>query len=601
MIRTLFMVFTLLSCINVRATLDKSGHLMLITYDINAPDRSQGVVKVDILFHWKGKLYKVASHRYPVPVVSISDTFPWFSRSEWEGGDLEVVFYKVNRGKVERYISEREIEVRDLGFPPMSEDEYFVDLSKVKEYEGPDPYAWRMLGYDAGHTGYYPFPLYPPLEFKWILETWGHPGSWITDVSGAAGHGMLFIPKSASQWNILTARDIETGEVIWQRYVTANAMTSALSEGDSVLFVGTVIGFTPSKDTTFYAFDPFTGEVKWGMAFKTVQQSPIVVDSLVYVPSYGLSKIFCVTYRGDTLWSSQAGFPSPVYSDGIIVHTVFDSVLDARNYLTGELMWDFTGSGRISNLLSYESKVIFSPGTNEPLYAFDLQNGHMLWSYWEYINGPPLNGFYSRIYWGYGAYMGDTMYTILCAINSFNGQFIWDTVLEPADTNKGRIARIVATQDTFLWFTNCGRIYVLKNFSKVYEIDLPPSLAVFPGHHFPIAYHDKFIYAHEDYLVVYEADTVDTSWGQDTLLNFALYSFTLEGKNYLKLILPEEGSVSLSLYTVSGARIWGFKTFLNKGEYTLPLPTFPSGVYLLRYALPNYGGVQKILLIKNRR
>ncbi len=219
-----------------------------------------------------------------------------------------------------------------------------------------------MLGYDPGHTGYYPFSLYPPLEMKWILDEWGHPGSWITDVSGAAGHNMLFIPKSVSQWNIITARDIETGEIIWERYVTANAMTSALSIGDSILFVGTVIGYTPWKDTTLYALDPFTGELKWGKALKTIEWSPIVVDTFVYPPHF--YKVYCFTYNGDSVWAANGGceFSSPVYEDGIIVGAANDTVLNARDYLTGDLIWDFTGSGNVFNLMAYEGKVIFSLG-----------------------------------------------------------------------------------------------------------------------------------------------------------------------------------------------------------------------------------------------
>lgn len=73
------------------------------------------------------------------------------------------------------------------------------------------------------------------------------------------GQGMIFIQEAPWGWNKIQAWDVEIGEVIWERYLTANAMTSALSLGDLILFVGTLIGFTPWQDTTFYVFDPFTG------------------------------------------------------------------------------------------------------------------------------------------------------------------------------------------------------------------------------------------------------------------------------------------------------------------------------------------------------
>ena len=32
---------------------------------------------------------------------------------------------------------------------------YYINRSLVKEYNGPDKYSWRILGYDVQHTGYY--------------------------------------------------------------------------------------------------------------------------------------------------------------------------------------------------------------------------------------------------------------------------------------------------------------------------------------------------------------------------------------------------------------------------------------------------------------
>ncbi len=583
------------------ATLDKSGHLMFVEYSIDEPTKDKGVIYVDLLFHYKGETYKVARHRYPEPITSIVDTFPWFSKDKWEGGDLEVVAKKAD-GSIERsYISEKSIGIKVLGYePPKFEHE--VNSALVKIDDGPDPYAWRMLGYDPGHTGYYPFWLYPPLDSLWILPEWGHPGSWITDVSGAAGHDMLFIPKSASQWNILTARDIETGEIIWQRVATANVMTTALSEGDSILFVGTVIGYTPWKDTTFYALDPFTGKFKWGKSFKTVQESPIIIDSFVYIPSFGLSRIFCVSYGGDSLWSRWAGFPSPVFSEGVVFHTAPDSVLNARDWLTGELLWNFVGSGWIFGLMAHEEKVVFSPWF-DPLYAVNIQSGNIFWYYYDYINGSPLSSHFSRIYWGHGLYVRDTMYTVLKAINFSNGQYIGNVVLEPADTNKGRMARIVVTQDTLLWFSNCGRIYVLKDLTEIYEVNLPPSPAVFSGYFFPIAYRDKLIFAHEDFLIVYGVnDFGDTSEGQDSFANFALYNFILNKRNFIGLNLTKGGILKLTLYSASGARVWNFRAYFDKGKHLLSLPSYlPSGVYLLRYEISGHRGIEKILYLNQRR
>jgi outer membrane protein assembly factor BamB len=616
MIETLTFVFTLISLINVEATLDKNGHAMLITYDIQEISKRDAIHKVDIWFHVRGSSYLVATHRYPEPVTSISDTFPWFSKSKWEGGDLEVVFYRGDGSKVSRYISESSIQVKDLRrlfpFPTPDEKDGYINWSKVRSYQGSDPYAWRMLGYDPGHTGYYPFHLYPPLEMKWILDEWGYPGCWITNVSAAAGHDMLFIPRSVTQWNILTARDVETGEVIWEKYVTANVWTSALSLGDSILFVGTSIGFTPWQDTTFYAFDPFTGELKWGKVFKTVEYSPIVADSLVYAPSLGLpAKLGCWNYEGDSVWTvvSWMSDGAPAYDDGVVLHTgldtlidpyVLDSTLYARDYLTGELIWDLVESGWILNLLAYENKVIFSPFF-DPLYALDIHTGDMVWTSYSYnpIVNVHTSGSFSIVHWAHSQYHNDTLATIWFTIDANTGEFLWDTLLMPADTNSGRTTLTLSSKDSLFWITNCSRIYVFKSHVLLYVYDLPESPAIWPSWNFPIFYKNYFIYAHEDFLLVYEADTVrDTSGNNDTLVNFALYAFNRGGRNFLRLSIPEDGLIQLSLYSVSGSKVWNFQSFLEKGKHDLPLPDLPSGVYLLKYSLPANRGVKKLVLIK---
>jgi len=597
-------VFFIFASLSASATLDKSGHLMFVEYSINEPTKDEGVIYVDILFHYKGQTYKVARHRYPEPVTSIVDTFPWVSKDKWEGGDLEVVAKRAD-GSVERsYISEQSIAIRDLGYePPKFEHE--LNSALVKIDDGPDPYAWRMLGYDPGHTGYYPFSLYPPLDSLWMLPDWGHPGSWITDVSGAAGHDMLFIPKSASQWNILTARDIETGEIIWQRRVTANAMTTVLSEGDSILFVGTVIGYTPWKDTTFYALDPFTGKFKWGRSFKTVQESPIVVDSLVYVPSYGLSRIFCVNYVGDTLWSKWAGFPSPVFSDGIVFHTAPDSVLNARDWLTGELLWNFAGRGEIMfNPLLYKNKVIFTP-SNDVLYALNANFGQINWINRDYPrrNYNPAQGAFGIVIIGSGWFINDSVViTHPYFIDSHNGSTLWDSTFRTIENAVGGgDGRLLITKDSLLWYPKTDVAYLIKIFDHriIYSIPMPLNdIVMFGSDYFPIFYKNNLIYANEDYVLVFKTDTV-SSLIDDTLPN--LFISYKNGSIFFHLTLLNEGNISFQIYDVGGRLLSTMELFWGKGEHEIPLwAKLKEGVYLL-VVKDNNNFISKKFFVINRR
>ena len=58
-------ILTLLSFVNARATLDKSGHLMLITYDIQGLNRSEAITEIDTRVYVKERTYRLATSRYP--------------------------------------------------------------------------------------------------------------------------------------------------------------------------------------------------------------------------------------------------------------------------------------------------------------------------------------------------------------------------------------------------------------------------------------------------------------------------------------------------------------------------------------------------------
>ncbi len=166
------------------------------------------------------------------------------------------------------------------------------------------------------------------------------------------------------------------------------------------------------------------------------------------------------------------------------------------------------------------------------------------------------------------------------------------------------MTRIVIFPDSMLWVANKDILYILKTDypEAIYSLILPNSPAQFSSWSFPIAYRNYFIYAHEDFLVVYEADTIDTSRNGDTLSNFAIYPVYTELGSALKTILPSEDYISLSLYSVTGRKVWEYHAFIRKGENLIYLSNLASSVYFLRYKVLNHSGVKKILYLnRNRR
>ena len=590
----------LLSFLSASATLDKSGHLMFVEYSINESTKDEGVIYVDILFHYKGETYKVARHRYPEPITSIVDTFPWVSKDKWEGGDLEVVAKRADGGVEKSYISEQSIAIRDLGYePPKSEHE--VNSALVKIDDGPDPYAWRMLGYDPGHTGYYPFSLYPPLDSLWMYD-WSGAGSWTAEISGCAGHDMLFIPLAPWGWNRIAAFDVENGDTIWQRVLTSNVWTSALSSDDSTLFVGTSIGFTPWKDTTFYALDPFTGKLKWGKSLKTVEYSPIVVDTFVYAPHF--YKVYCFTYGGDgdSLWAANGAYSSPVYDNGIIVGASTDSVLTARDWLTGRSVWDFVEDNPIYSLTIYQHKVLPGVYGYIPAHALDVETGYLIWENNETFYQIP-HGAYSKIFWGHGIYANGGQLTVFKWLNASDGQNLHEVLLSPSDTSGSRMIRMLITQDSILWVANVDILYFLK-ISQQIPFDtllLPQSPAIFASWGFPIAYKNHYIYAHEDFLIVYRTDTSNCR-DSTPASNSTGILYSPDGQIVFHFVSQKSSPFSLGLYTIDGRKVWELhEPLLPAGTYNLNLPELPhSGVYILRYSFSNLTGAERFIYIKRR-
>lgn len=322
----LFIILIINLYINVSLSPDSTA----IKIEYNLPE---GVQKIQVFYQYKGNNYLVGVFNNPFPEKKLKDFFIWKTRKKWRGkGDLKVAVYYINKKTEEYFISGKNLKVQNfLPFSPeqnqRNERNKRSKRNKLNKHKThfppfplrfPDPYAWRMVGYDAQHTGYYPFPVYPPLELRWVRD-WSGSGIQITEVSGCAGQGMLFIPHAPWEINAISAVDIETGQGIWKRTVTANAMTSVLSEGDSILFVGTWIGFTPDSDTTFYAFDPFTGDLKWAkIGLGSVQYSPVTIDSFVYPPLLQEDTVYAYTLKGNFVWKARLTRLPPAYYNGKI-------------------------------------------------------------------------------------------------------------------------------------------------------------------------------------------------------------------------------------------------------------------------------------------
>ncbi len=617
----LIVIFSLL---NAHATLDKSGHFMLITYDIQQPTKAQAVASVDIWFHVKGQSYRVATHRYSMPVTSIHDTFPWFSKSRWKGGDLEIIFHGIDGSLISRYIPETQIQKKSLGITydntPMQ-----VYSSAIQGGIGPDEYAWRHAGYDDESTFYYPFPIYPPLEFRWERR-WGYGGTWASENSGAIANGVFYVAKEVA-WNRIAAHDIQTGEVLWDREATSNVWTASLVDGDTILFFGCSIGFTPWQDTTFYAMDLRTHKILWALVgYGTVEYSPLTMDSLVYVATLQ-DTTSAYTVSGRLLWKAPLTDHHPVYAMGRIVgytpsnDPVFPwdtlNMIICRDAYRGDSLWAYSQRNWMGFPTLYEGKVYISFFTDK-LFCFDLLTGDTVW--WRTWNSlgflgipdGPFSHFNNLSFFSYGDWVGeggtvtDTLYTHVEVYLSATGELLNHWIFIPQDSIGGETEYTPIIKGGYLWVNNNNYIYVYNLFhdSVISTVQLPPRHYVWYGGawYFPIFWKTYLVHTTDHWIFVYQG--IDTLTSDDTSSVSGLWVPSVQ-RYPLTISLTTRKSipVAIDLYNVSGQlQSHVFHGTLPSGENLLNFPSLwlPSGIYFLKLSLGTRIIFKKVVYFKTK-
>jgi outer membrane protein assembly factor BamB len=535
-------------------------------------------------------IYNYKNKDYIIGVIKnffkneLKDKFVWMTKQKWEGkGDLKVLVKK-NDGNVDKYfISGKSLKTID--FLKKKEEGYFINHSLLKN-RGPDKYAWRNAGYNPQHTNYYPFKIFPPLERKWV-KSWGEPGADITMISAAIAHNMIFIVNVPEDpWYVICAIDIETREIIWKRSFISNVFTSALCEGESLLFVGTCIGFTPDTNTTFACLDPFTGAVKWSKrGLGTVEYSPISVDTFVYVPALSASYnnqweyVHAYTLKGKLLWEGALTGDSPGYFDKRIYG--FKEWIDflpndtsffyCRDALNGNVLWKYNCKNTMLGGLwptIYLKRVVFD--FSDTILALDVYTGSKLW----FINYDwQVSANDNKIFNTTGYIRNDSTYSKIIAFSIFNGEKIWEKELGIQGIFYSSVppAPPISYPD-ILWYNDPRYIYALniKNGEVLYKSE------IFFGNNqeacifFPILYKNYVIISRYSALSVYQGDTISNQPPpQDTFPKFYIFYgefFT----PILYIYLNKKDYVFIDIFDEIGRRLKNiYNGELEKGEHRI--------------------------------
>jgi len=169
---------------------------------------------------------------------------------------------------------------------------------------------------------------------KWSFKVkWGPVRS-----TPAVSNGMVYFGDSL---DMIYAVDLETGQEIWEFDTHTDMMLVASpTVVDGVLYMGTR-GFDP----VLFALDAGNGQEKWRLSFGVswVDSSAVVVDGVIYIGSSDWLKL---------------------------------SAIDAA---TGQLKWQFTGSGYMWSTPAVDDGMIFIGDTSRYFYAVDAGSGQEQW------------------------------------------------------------------------------------------------------------------------------------------------------------------------------------------------------------------------------
>ena len=401
--------------------------------------------------------YIIASLRNPNYPDTWKDEFVWVFRGKYPKDARIKVVYVFSSKKREDTLNEVDINVKNVDFSPHS---YYKNEAVIDRED--TTYSWRMLGYDAQHTGYYPYPLASPLEERWCFHALYND---FTMISASCANGCLYVGNGGRR---LYAIDIYSGDTIWVQWLTSNVWTTALAPGDTLLFAGTSIEPTLTWPT-FFCLDARTGEIKWSKNLATVEFQPIVVDSIVYFTNLQ-SAIYAFSIRGVKRWetyasSSPVDLGSPAYWLNKIFVGGENCALLVLHSDIGDTLWRFAAPGWIDcTPMVYKGMVYFFSGGY--LHALDVQNGNILWKHGGFTIGPKPypTAYKNRLFVGHGIWNPyPNIDSKIYCFDKVTGQDIWIVLLKG-----GRMAGMAITLNGVIWFSNDEYMYGLTPNGQIY-------------------------------------------------------------------------------------------------------------------------------------
>jgi len=224
-----------------------------------------------------------------------------------------------------------------------------------------------------------------------------------------------------------------TNNTLWTRIVP-NTCNSPIVV-DSRVFVEDFSG-------NLHALNESTGAVLWSRKIGPQgSEAPAYADGIVFVGSYGIGGGMVSALNatnGNIIWQYQTGgmiWSSPAVADGNVFIGSLDNKLYAFNGTTGALLWTYTTGGEVWSSPAVANGVAFIGSNDHKVYALNETDGQLIWSYTtgnEVMSSPAIVG--GKVF------VGTKLEGKVYALNETDGTLIWSYQLGGSTSSSPAVA-----------------------------------------------------------------------------------------------------------------------------------------------------------------
>ncbi|WP_458210453.1 outer membrane protein assembly factor BamB family protein [Haladaptatus sp. NG-SE-30] len=301
------------------------------------------------------------------------------------------------------------------------------------------PGTWPEAGYDTANTG----STDASGPTAGVTKRWAYDVGTTIDKTPVVANGHVYMPGH----DHLHAVDAATGDKVWSTKVSDGLNDGAAAVANGLVYVGfettvytfeaatgterwrhklpdyeltapTVVSRSEGHNTAaqtngtvyvgcsqngmLYALDAMTGEQAWEAPIdRWIPGSAAVADGSVYVSGGEGALVALRAEDGTEQWRhplDRSMWGAVTVADGIVIASSQKGTLYALDATTGDIRWSFESTPTVSSnsqsplrpgpftTAAVRDGTVYVGSSDTHLYALDLSNGEVEWSFWGWNN-----------------------------------------------------------------------------------------------------------------------------------------------------------------------------------------------------------------------